>query len=1137
MADPPNQPDQSSGFWTLTRPSKLTKRRNSDLHELHHKVFNIGVVGLSGVERDKGPIGIGKSCLCNRFIRSAADDYHTDHISVLSQSDFSGRVVNNDHWLYWGSVIKSCDGYDLAFNVIEQTEFVDDACFQPFKSGKTEPYFKRCANTKLVSAEKLMYICKNQLGIEREYEQRYLPDGKFNVDGFLCLFDVSEVQGRNLDKQIEMTNLIMLNLIKTRKPIVFVTTKHDEASELLVAEAERLVNQRDFRGLVPIVETSAQENVNINMAFLVCAQLIDKTRAKLRVLPYYEAYKNHLELLNAASEAYLGLIRSTVMDYRTSWQQVCIKLSHNPEFLQYTYLHGLDKATLVFKNHLKRLHDDCINQKVQIYLKVFPDILNELVPRNTATINNNSINSQENLPLPPSSSIQAWNSAKEQIRSHPLFNKYFIQIRPGISWFDTDLLQSSENRIPSDWLESEEAYCIFQQRSLLLENEQRRQATKKMFAKMLADIKIPVGKPFIELKHIFAGNTSLEILSDQELFEVYVEYQNNLLQKARADFQELLLENAEHLHHLTSGNKVIRQEDIKTINTILQHDERYQALSRFDQDRTLMMIRHLSFLHSQTSEQCPSYPKCVEPEVERLLITKAKTLVSRYFESRQDKGGESAMGLHSKKTCELLIFGPHRPSQQLRLALNVLNSRAPKGSQYQINFTVFDNYDEMDSQMNRFRQSDTKPKGCFGIFTNRRSLEHVSLAMEKFLHLTTQVQNEKNHFGSPPVVMLYAADITLDERTMLALENEGQQMADRFKCPFMNVTAIEQYRQHQQNTILTNDKDTANQIMSECSSLDYACVDAAFNVLKEAVSRRVCFMELYNNQDLIPRQAFNPDARILMCLLCGEPFSNELFMWRMFLDYEECYVTSSKSICLKVRLDSGQEKFIEITTTSYTHGAFNYREDLLHGFILVCSIQRKASLSILNAFSFNIPCTPVLVMAIRSDVQIDNYLDSEESDALIKEAQAAAQRLKGHFELLDVCQSQTGDSYSLDKIRNFFQSVIKRKPALEQAYELGGDSEIPLPSSSSLAYDDDYLLQSKKMLGHRLAEPAEKSGSRKYHSNFSSDDDLNDNLNGQHQLLDKNCSDDSEAYSTISNSAPPKPVRFTKPEREGKSHN
>lgn len=49
------------------------------------KWFNVAVVGLSGTEKEKGAIGIGKSCLCNRFMRSLADEYSVDHISVLSQ--------------------------------------------------------------------------------------------------------------------------------------------------------------------------------------------------------------------------------------------------------------------------------------------------------------------------------------------------------------------------------------------------------------------------------------------------------------------------------------------------------------------------------------------------------------------------------------------------------------------------------------------------------------------------------------------------------------------------------------------------------------------------------------------------------------------------------------------------------------------------------------------------------------------------------------------------------------------------------------------------------------------------------------------------------------------------------------------
>lgn len=47
--------------------------------------INVAIVGLSGMEKDKGHAGVGKSCICNRFMRSHADDYNVDHISVLSQ--------------------------------------------------------------------------------------------------------------------------------------------------------------------------------------------------------------------------------------------------------------------------------------------------------------------------------------------------------------------------------------------------------------------------------------------------------------------------------------------------------------------------------------------------------------------------------------------------------------------------------------------------------------------------------------------------------------------------------------------------------------------------------------------------------------------------------------------------------------------------------------------------------------------------------------------------------------------------------------------------------------------------------------------------------------------------------------------
>lgn len=259
--------------WTLRK----TLARKTETH----KSFNIAVVGLSGTEKDKGVHGSGKSCLCNRFVRPFADDYYTDHISVLSQTDFNGRIVNNDHWLYWGEVSKITEeGLELHFSVVEQTEFLDDACLQPFKTAKTEPYFKRCSSTRLCSGDKLMYICKNQLGIEKEYEEKVLHEGRFLVDGFVCVFDVSQIQGRSFERAIEQSILILNNLIKTKKPIVLATTKNDEACDLFIREAEKLVNRKDYRGMIPLIETSSHENVNVDLAFVVCAQLQDRSKGE-----------------------------------------------------------------------------------------------------------------------------------------------------------------------------------------------------------------------------------------------------------------------------------------------------------------------------------------------------------------------------------------------------------------------------------------------------------------------------------------------------------------------------------------------------------------------------------------------------------------------------------------------------------------------------------------------------------------------------------------------------------------------------------------------------------------------------------------------------------------------------------------
>jgi 50S ribosomal subunit-associated GTPase HflX len=88
------------------------------------------------------------------------------------------------------------------------------------------------------------------IGIEKEYEQKVMPDGKFNVDGFICVFDVSMVPSRPIERQLEYTANILANLVKSKKPIVLATTKMDEAFDGFIREAEKLVSRKEFKGPV-----------------------------------------------------------------------------------------------------------------------------------------------------------------------------------------------------------------------------------------------------------------------------------------------------------------------------------------------------------------------------------------------------------------------------------------------------------------------------------------------------------------------------------------------------------------------------------------------------------------------------------------------------------------------------------------------------------------------------------------------------------------------------------------------------------------------------------------------------------------------------------------------------------------------
>lgn len=351
---------------------------------LHAAYFNVSVIGLSGDENTRGCNGVGKSCLCNRFVRPNEDTYYSDHIYMLSQSDYGGEVVNNVPWLYWGEATRLNPENDQnwIFRVIEQTEFIDDAAFTLISHGSHESYVKRCLNVKLKSARKLMYICKDQLGMEDEYRKEYLTDGKINIDGFLLIFDVS-ARDRVADRQWEFLREIFLSIPKgKRRSFVIVTTKNDmRRGDDMRNELDRFLSKREIRTIannVPIVETSAKRGINVDSAFLMLGSLIEKSKTKPRVIPYVEAERVHDETIERLTINLRDKLADCVTNHRTLWHEWSRRQDHNLQ--EFFGVFGTKNVEKVFNQHVQKLKEKYLSEKKFWYLQELPKALDDLIP-------------------------------------------------------------------------------------------------------------------------------------------------------------------------------------------------------------------------------------------------------------------------------------------------------------------------------------------------------------------------------------------------------------------------------------------------------------------------------------------------------------------------------------------------------------------------------------------------------------------------------------------------------------------------------------------------------------------------------------------------------------------------------------
>uniref|UniRef100_A0A8C2FSC8 Rho GTPase-activating protein 35 n=2 Tax=Cyprinus carpio TaxID=7962 RepID=A0A8C2FSC8_CYPCA len=963
--------------------------------------YNLVVVGLSGTEKEKGQCGVGKSCLCNRFVRPSADDFYLDHTSVLSTSDFGGRVVNNDHFLFWGEAVRMLEeGAECRMHVVEQTEFIDDQTFQPHRSTALQPYIKRAASNKLASAEKLMYFCTDQLGLEQDFEQKQMPEGKLLVDGFLLCVDVSRGMNRNFDDQIKFVTNLYNQLAKTKKPVVLVLTKCDEGVERYIKDSHTFALAKKN---LQVVETSARSNVNVDLAFLTLVQLIDKSRGKPKIIPYFEALKQQSQQIASAKDRYEWLVNRIVKNHNETWPNINRRMQTSPEYKEYVFLEGTSKAKKLFQQHVHRLKQEHIEKRRKIYLSTLPQALNSLVP---------DLDEVDHL---------SWSGVQKVLETKREFSHWFV-VLDDTPWETTPHIDNMEDeRIPQDLLETPAAEQIYEAHLEHLRNERKRAEMQWEFKEKLASSPfVTPGKPWEEARSFIMNEEFYQWLEEPEYLDIYNKYQKIIIDQAKEDFQELLLEYSELFYELEVDAKPSK-EKMGAIQEVLGEEQRFKALQKLQAERDALVLKHIHFVYHPTKETCPSSPHCVDGKIEQLLALRFPT---RYC---FDGSSKSQFGEGKVDRINLVILGKDGLARELANEIRALCTNDERyvldGRNYELALRPIEG--NVRLPVNSFHTPTFAPHGCLCLYNSKESLSYVVDSIEK-LRESTIGRRDTNLVQFPLSLLLVTkrgvgSISDIGGETAQSLIQQGQQVAGKFQCSYLEPASPgvgygRNINEKHLNQILKGLLDTRRPSVSLGSSPPPSL--PAFAGYRDS------------------QQSTEGDLRIVMCLMCGDTYDVDQLL-SPFLLPQHCRPSSSLSSGTSVLLDlsiGGQRQSIDLAVLSY-HSSFSLRKSrLVHGYIAVYSAKRKASMETLCAFLCEVQdIIPVQLLAV-GETQSE-LADSEAVREQLGQGEELAHEIDARFNSV-ICGpgGVVGGLHRIDHFQPFFKEVVEKKTIVEATY-------------------------------------------------------------------------------------------------------
>ncbi|KAI1726314.1 rhoGAP domain-containing protein [Ditylenchus destructor] len=900
-----------------------TQARHNAASKPRH-VNTLAIIGLSGADTVKGAAGVGKSTLCNRLVRPHFCDFNIEHCSYLSQADFAcSRVINNDHWLYWGETELDADDYagkTTHVRIIEQTVFLDDESFEPLgnhasRESRTEDYAKRALKTSLESPDKLMYICRDQLGQESDFICHPLPDAKTNVEAFCVVFDVSKIEGRPVQKQSAFVLQLLVQALKTKKPVFLVATKCDVADPEALREFYKLAQRKELKSAqIHTAEVSALQNVNIADFLYLVAYLADKSKNRPRMIPYSEALGYRNEKIARISYDFHELIATLlpceeypVKRGKVTWPILLadFDLSCHPVYEAFVAEFGPKTARLAFEEHERACREWWFEHDLNSRLPSLREVLRRMLDRSVLC-------------------NAKWEIIHAELEAHPEFDTYFQplgrsldRLSSGIGSCSSSSTHSQnyyDDRIPGEVLAKPEAQQLFQelQKELLDEISLERQAEK--FRNLLAQKgAVTPGRSFKDARVMVEEIAAFErALPPDCAYRIYTTFQEDLKRQARRNFSELLLENIElfvdlvvdwRLHYSDLPMIGLNEKDNNLVHELLCQDKRYRDMNGLTDDRQNAISQFSSFVSLPLERHCAAGSLCADlvlpVAIDNQVHDQAKFL-----------------------SVDLEIHGDLALAQEFVGAVKTITS--PEN--------VF-NYNGYSVRFNAFVSPSLELENPYAAPLSSRvpTLIYLLNSAEEELFDRIHQAHFRNHRQRwiPPIFVQVCEPARFD--SLPSLHQIGTKLAERFQGVFVGVSSVHQRSGSSSSSVMGHLHDRFNSTTSHYDDLSlHFRWEQITRVLREACSAQL--------------DSGYYDLRVRLSLFCGDPFPAESVLMP-FLDHASRSDASGRNFSMDVRLPLDQHNVrVSVNVCSYHNWLLSrWALNSFQGHILVYSPTRKAS--------------------------------------------------------------------------------------------------------------------------------------------------------------------------------------------------